>query len=241
MPSYPKLPKRPVQRKALYFSHTVGLRNIPSIRAVRKKFGNSGAAVVMYMFEILAGSDNFTLKVTRKQRKQMLLDFEIPEKSNTQSGVMGYVELIQFCTSDEVDVFQIYQNGKSSDDVVYIRSTLLEDELLYNLKGRRAANKASASKRREEISDMPRISVEYKAKPKDISMILEYMKTCEGIPNPEMEAKKFWDYYTMVGWVVGKARTPMKDWQSAVRQWERNLVKWGKGDAPKPFDKNNPF
>ena len=30
----------------------------------------------------------------------------------------------------------------------------------------------------------------------------------------------FIDYYVSVGWVVG--RKPMKDWQAAVRTWERN-------------------
>jgi hypothetical protein len=30
----------------------------------------------------------------------------------------------------------------------------------------------------------------------------------------------FLDYYDSVGWMVGKK--PMKDWQAAVRTWERN-------------------
>lgn len=31
----------------------------------------------------------------------------------------------------------------------------------------------------------------------------------------------FIDYYDSVGWVVGSAKKPMKDWKAAVRQWER--------------------
>jgi len=38
----------------------------------------------------------------------------------------------------------------------------------------------------------------------------------------ESEAEKFYDYYESVGWVVGKARTPMKNWKAAVRNWLRN-------------------
>jgi hypothetical protein len=30
----------------------------------------------------------------------------------------------------------------------------------------------------------------------------------------------FLDYYASVGWMVGKK--PMKDWQAAIRTWERN-------------------
>ena len=35
-----------------------------------------------------------------------------------------------------------------------------------------------------------------------------------------VDAEKFVDYYTANGWKVGK--NPMKDWQAAVRTWEKN-------------------
>ena len=35
-----------------------------------------------------------------------------------------------------------------------------------------------------------------------------------------VDAQQFFDYYESKGWKVGK--TPMKDWKSAVRTWERN-------------------
>ena len=35
-----------------------------------------------------------------------------------------------------------------------------------------------------------------------------------------VDPQQFLDYYTSNGWRVG--RTPMKDWQAAVRTWERN-------------------
>lgn len=35
-----------------------------------------------------------------------------------------------------------------------------------------------------------------------------------------VDALAFVDYYKACGWVVGKGR-PMKDWQAAVRQWDR--------------------
>ena len=38
----------------------------------------------------------------------------------------------------------------------------------------------------------------------------------------DVDPENFWDYYEMVGWVVGKARKPMKSWQAAVRTWERH-------------------
>ena len=35
----------------------------------------------------------------------------------------------------------------------------------------------------------------------------------------EDEAELFYCYYDQVGWVTGKARTPMKKWKSAVSGW----------------------
>ena len=35
-----------------------------------------------------------------------------------------------------------------------------------------------------------------------------------------MDASRFVDFYSSKGWMVGK--TKMKDWQAAVRNWERN-------------------
>lgn len=40
------------------------------------------------------------------------------------------------------------------------------------------------------------------------------------------DAERFIDHYEMVGWVTGKSRTPMKNWQAAVRTWKRNALEW---------------
>ena len=37
--------------------------------------------------------------------------------------------------------------------------------------------------------------------------------------NYPLDGDEFCDYYEMRGWIIGK--TPMKDWQAAVRYWER--------------------
>jgi len=50
-----------------------------------------------------------------------------------------------------------------------------------------------------------------------IEQISEYMqeKGCF----VEDEAELFYCHYDQVGWVVGKARTPMQKWKSAVSGW----------------------
>jgi len=50
---------------------------------------------------------------------------------------------------------------------------------------------------------------------------LEEIKTyCEERQN-NVDAERFFDYYSANGWVQGKDR-PIKDWKACVRTWERN-------------------
>ena len=59
------------------------------------------------------------------------------------------------------------------------------------------------------------ISVSRFVKPK-VEEIESYCKE----RNNSVDAQQFFDYYESKGWKVGKS--PMKDWKSAVRTWERN-------------------
>lgn len=49
---------------------------------------------------------------------------------------------------------------------------------------------------------------------------------------PKFEAEGFLDHYEAVGWVVGRNRTPMKDWKAAVRLWRRNQREWAGESGP---------
>lgn len=51
-----------------------------------------------------------------------------------------------------------------------------------------------------------------------------------------VDPQRFWDYYTMTGWMVG--RTKMKDWQAAIRVWERDDRR---KNARKTGSSGNPF
>ena len=37
-----------------------------------------------------------------------------------------------------------------------------------------------------------------------------------------MNPQRFIDYYSSIGWKVGKTKKQMKDWKAAVRTWEDN-------------------
>lgn len=51
-----------------------------------------------------------------------------------------------------------------------------------------------------------------------IEQVSAYCLERKNTINPQ----QFIDHYESIGWVVGKSRTPMKDWKATVRVWENN-------------------
>ena len=51
-----------------------------------------------------------------------------------------------------------------------------------------------------------------------------------------MDPEAFVDFYTAKGWRVGK--NPMKDWQAAVRTWEKSDNRGPKGNQVSPASVN---
>jgi 5'(3')-deoxyribonucleotidase len=61
---------------------------------------------------------------------------------------------------------------------------------------------------------------------------------------PELEAQKFFNYFSSNGWLVG-GKTPMVDWQAAAENWMLNASKFNTNENPNrakhlntPTDKN---
>ena len=65
--------------------------------------------------------------------------------------------------------------------------------------------------------------------PPSLEEVSAYCAEINSTINPEA----FHDYYSQIGWVCGKARSPMKDWKAAVRQWNRREAV-RPTEAPKP-------
>jgi hypothetical protein len=62
-------------------------------------------------------------------------------------------------------------------------------------------------------------------------MILEYFAFKE---SSEIEANKFFNYYSSIGWLVG-GKTKMKDWKASARNWIMNQNKFQpKSNIPQP-------
>ena len=48
---------------------------------------------------------------------------------------------------------------------------------------------------------------------------------------PEIEAIKFFNYFSSVGWLVG-GKIPMVDWQAAAQNWMLNAIKFKSYEKP---------
>jgi hypothetical protein len=48
---------------------------------------------------------------------------------------------------------------------------------------------------------------------------------------PELEAQKFFNYFSSNGWLVG-GKTPMVDWQAAAQNWMLNFDKFNTNESP---------
>jgi hypothetical protein len=54
---------------------------------------------------------------------------------------------------------------------------------------------------------------------------------------PELEANKFFNYFSSVGWLVG-GKTPMVDWQAAAQNWILNAPKFKHNTDTTPIDRS---
>jgi len=72
--------------------------------------------------------------------------------------------------------------------------------------------------------------IEYKAKPKRFNPpTLEEVETYIFENNYNVDARKWYDYYSSIGWKVGK--NPMKDWKASVRYWQSKNKKENKSTS----------
>jgi hypothetical protein len=51
----------------------------------------------------------------------------------------------------------------------------------------------------------------------------------------QIDASDFVNYYASIGWTIGKAAKPMKDWQATVRTWASRDKQDKQVDTEKPI------
>lgn len=143
------------------------------------------------------------LKLTSKQIRLSLEKLKKTQEIGTQRA--NNATMITICNYDNYQVYDKTEgqtNGKE------------KDKLRANL-GQTEGNKQEGKELKEEKEHKNIFS-----KP-----TFEEVKAYCLERNNGIDAQRFLDSNDAKGWVIGKTKTPMKDWRAAVRTWEGNNPK----------------
>lgn len=100
----------------------------------------------------------------------------------------------------------------------------------YNLEGYLKGSQGVQSTLNNKDKDKDIVKVKAKVKRFVKPTIEEVADYCNERQN-DVDAEKFYDYYSSNGWKVGK--NAMKDWKASVRTWEKNTTQQQKVSQPK--------
>jgi len=100
----------------------------------------------------------------------------------------------------------------------------------YNLEGYMKGSQGVQSTLKDKDKDKDIVKAKVKVKRFTKPTIEEVADYCNE-RNNDVDADKFYDYYSSNGWKVGK--NAMKDWKASVRTWEKNTTQTQKVSQPK--------
>lgn len=100
----------------------------------------------------------------------------------------------------------------------------------YNLEGYMKGSQGVQSTLQDKDKDKDIVKAKAKVKRFAKPTIEEVSDYCNE-RNNDVDAEKFYDYYSSNGWKVGK--NAMKDWKASVRTWEKNTTQTQKVSQPK--------
>ncbi len=100
----------------------------------------------------------------------------------------------------------------------------------YNLEGYMKGSQGVQSTLKDKDKDKDIVKAKAKVKRFAKPTIEEVVDYCNE-RNNDVDAEKFYDYYSSNGWKVGK--NSMKDWKASVRTWEKNTTQQQKVSQPK--------
>jgi len=100
----------------------------------------------------------------------------------------------------------------------------------YNLEGYMKGSQGVQSILKDKDKDKDIVKAKVKVKRFTKPTIEEVVDYCNE-RNNDVDAEKFYDYYSSNGWKVGK--NSMKDWKASVRTWEKNTTQTQKVSQPK--------
>lgn len=155
--------------RAAYFQHSANLRNDIRVRAVRRKYGNEGYAVMNYLFELMTDKNEFKLEFSPIDRELLAADFDVDTE--------WLRDFVEYC--EEVQLFNLNldENTLSSEFLKGIFKPLFE------LRARRAeAGRKGGLARKGTKAD--------ESKAKQTQANASNAKQCQAMPSSRVEKSR---------------------------------------------------
>ena len=135
------------RKRAEWYQHFTDMKNNPCIRALRKRFGNNGYAVLNYLMEDITRTDELVLDFSPKKRLLYAAEYDVTQEE--------LENIVDFCV--ELDLCTYLDDDKSK-----LRSPYLEEELLKLLLERREKDRQRKleNNKREFSTENPKYSTE---------------------------------------------------------------------------------
>jgi hypothetical protein len=147
-----------------------------------------------------------TEQVVNKQRTS-------DETSTEQALVPSINNINKTNISNDLNLGEQTQNFQIEDNVIARNEAISEKE-------------KSSAKKEKEKDEIENSNLSSRAQSRDFQPTIENVKIFfqENI-FPEVEANKFFNYFSSNGWLVG-GKTPMVNWQAAAKNWMLNANKF---------------
>ena len=150
-----------------------------------------------------------------------------------QKGHLTEKDMLNICKAYDDDIWLKFV--KDNDGMYY--NVRCENEIIKRKKysQSRANNRKSSNNDKKHMKNISKsyvkhmeneneneniIKIKKEKEPKFQKPSLEDLKKYCHDRNKGVDPDKFWNYYEANGWKIGK--NPMKNWQAAVRTWEKN-------------------
>ena len=184
------------------------------------------------------GSHVYLFNFSDELKPMLKKDRNSSSKSEPVLGLVTEQVVNKSCTSSETGTEQALvsyiNNTNISNDLnvsnldEQAKKNQIDDEFL-EIVNVEKKEKSSAKKEKEKSchTELVEVPTHQKSNPA-IDEIKHYFQSQNF---PDLEAQKFFNYFSSIGWLVG-GKTPMVDWQAAAQNWMLNSVKFNSIEQP---------
>jgi len=172
------------------------------------------------------GSHVYLLNLSDELKPMLKKDRNSSSNSEPVFGLVTEQVVNKSCTSSETGTEQAlvpYINNTNIPNISNNLNVSNLDELAKNFQNDDDFLKFVDTEKKEKSSAK---------KEKVIAPKIEEVKSYFLNQNfPELEANKFFNYFSSIGWLVG-GKTPMVDWHAAAQNWMLNVIKFKSYEKP---------